>query len=105
MVLSRHVYDKIQFNVTIWKYLTREQKILEINNSGFFVIYKKGKLRYGRISIFLYYFYIKSDNFLSYLVQDILNIEGEPTTNSLNIVTLFKDMKKSVFIEFSKSYE
>jgi len=44
MILSRPVYDKIEFNVTVWKYLSREQKILEVNNSGFFVLYKKGKV-------------------------------------------------------------
>jgi hypothetical protein len=32
-------------------------------------------------------------------------MEGEPTTNSLTIVTLFKDVKKSLYVEFSNSYE
>ena len=42
---------------------------------------------------------------MSYLIQDIVSMEGEPTTNSLTIVTLFKDVKKSLYVEFSNSYE
>lgn len=44
-VLTKPLYDKIIFNVTIPKYFGKEQKVLEINNSGYFMIYKRGKVR------------------------------------------------------------
>jgi len=40
--LTKPLFDRIIFNVTIPKYFGRGEKILEINNSGFFTIYKKG---------------------------------------------------------------
>ena len=43
-VLSKPVYDKITFNVMILRYLGKEQKVLEVNSGGFFLIYKKGKV-------------------------------------------------------------
>ena len=48
-------YEKIIFNITTTKYMRREQKILEVNNSGIFNIYKKGKVNkifYFRMIVF-----------------------------------------------------
>jgi hypothetical protein len=44
LAVTRPNYDKISFKVTFPKYFGKDEKILEINNNGFFKIYKKGKV-------------------------------------------------------------
>lgn len=42
--LGKAVYDKISFNIAVAKYIGKEQKVLDIQESGVFSIYKKGKV-------------------------------------------------------------
>jgi hypothetical protein len=39
------------------------------------------------------------------MISDITNMEGDLTSNGLYINTLSKDVKKSIYLEFTNSYE
>ena len=42
---------------------------------------------------------------MSYLIDDIISLEGEASSNLLNIAYLFKEVKKTMAIEFTNAYE
>jgi hypothetical protein len=45
LMMTKPIYDKIIFNISIPKYIGKEQKVLEVSSSGYFMIYKKGKVK------------------------------------------------------------
>ncbi len=42
---------------------------------------------------------------MSFMIDDIVQIEGENSTNFLSITTRIKDLKKTTLVEFTNAFE
>lgn len=39
------------------------------------------------------------------MINDIVQIEGDTSNNTLNLITVLKDQKKYIYLEFANAYE
>jgi hypothetical protein len=99
ITITKPVYNKIDFYVNIPKYLGKERKILEFSNLGCFTIYKKGKVKYFLFNL------IKNENITTFMLQDIIQLEGGTSNNILNLTHKVNDIRKVKIIEFNNPYE